>query len=264
MGFDGWKRAIFKWIEKKTCDNSTFVEVESHNIRDFSISEGLYTAEKSAVIWNGSACGVNQQKFDISNKALWRKEFRDSLGFGDDDIVFSFAARLTADKGINELLSAFMQLEKSYVNVKLIVMGGDDNANSLDKNVFAQAKLSKNIVFTGSVNNVEAYYAASDVFVSPSYREGFGLVAVEAQMMGLPAIVSNVPGQIDTIIDEMTGLLCNVKDTASLCSAMERLTSDTGLREKMGIEAARFAKENYDQRILFSKLKEHRDELVSR
>ena len=76
MGFEGWKRKIFKYLEKKTCDNSTFIEVESHNIRNFSLEENLYTNERSCVIWNGSASGVDLNKFDISQKAHWKKRIR--------------------------------------------------------------------------------------------------------------------------------------------------------------------------------------------
>lgn len=43
MGFEGWKRSVFKHLEKKTCDNSTFIEAESHNIRNFSLDEKLYS-----------------------------------------------------------------------------------------------------------------------------------------------------------------------------------------------------------------------------
>ena len=88
MGFEGWKRNLFKFLEKKTCDNSTFIEVESHNIRNFSIEEGLYLNNKSSVIWNGSASGVDLTKFDISKKELWRQEIRKQYGLEENDIVF--------------------------------------------------------------------------------------------------------------------------------------------------------------------------------
>ncbi|RHV70466.1 MULTISPECIES: glycosyltransferase family 4 protein [Clostridia] len=263
MGFEGWKRTIFKYLEKKTCDNSTFIEVESHNIRNFSLEEKLYTSDKSCVIWNGSASGVDLNKFDISQKNYWRKKIRTMLDLSDEDIVFAFAGRLTADKGVNELLEAFLNIEKNYPYVKLLMLGGMDNHESLNQSVFEQAKKSKNIVFTGNVPNVEEYYAASDVFVAPSYREGFGLVVIEAESMGLPAIVSNVPGQIDAIKENETGLTCVVKDSSSLKQAMEKLIKDIDLRISLGSEAARYVEENYEQKKLFRYLKKHRDELIS-
>ena len=262
MGFEGWKRVLFKKLEKITCDNSTFIEVESDNIREFSLKEKLYTADRSCVIWNGSASGVDLSKFDISKKEQWNNEIRTKYGISENDIVFSFAARLTADKGINELLEAFTNLVEKYDNIKLLVMGGMDDSGSINNELVKIAKNSGKVIFTGSVPDVERYYAASDVFVAPSYREGFGLVVIEAESMALPAIVSNVPGQIDAIVPNETGLDCVVKSASSLQEKMEKLFFDTELRKRLGANAQKFVEDNFEQKKLFEYLKKHRDELI--
>lgn len=262
MGFEGWKRVLFKKLEKITCDNSTFIEVESDNIREFSLKEKLYTADRSCVIWNGSASGVDLSKFDISKKEQWNNEIRTKYGISENDIVFSFAARLTADKGINELLEAFTKLVEKYDNIKLLVMGGMDDSGSINNELVKIAKNSGKVIFTGSVPDVERYYATSDVFVAPSYREGFGLVVIEAESMALPAIVSNVPGQIDAIVPNETGLDCVVKSASSLQEKMEKLILDTELRKRLGANAQKFVEDNFEQKKLFEYLKKHRDELI--
>lgn len=262
MGFEGWKRALFKKLEKITCDNSTFIEVESDNIREFSLKEKLYTADRSCVIWNGSASGVDLSKFDISKKEQWNNEIRTKYDISDNDVVFSFAARLTADKGINELLEAFTNLVEKYDNIKLLVMGGMDDSGSINNEFVKNAENSGKIIFTGNVPDVERYYAASDVFVAPSYREGFGLVVIEAEAMALPAIVSNVPGQIDAIVPNETGLDCVVKSVSSLQEQMEKLILDTELRKRLGVNAQKFVEDNFEQKKLFEYLKKHRDELI--
>lgn len=262
MGFEGIKRKIFKTLEKITCNNSTFIEAESNSIRNFAIAEKLYAENKSCVIWNGSASGVDLTKFDISKRDIWRNEIRIKYGITNGDIVFAFAGRLTADKGVNELLYAFLNIEEEHPNVKLFVMGGMDNCGSIDSKLFAKASLSKNIIFTGNIPNVEEYYAASDVFVAPSYREGFGLVVVEAEAMALPAIVSDVPGQTDAVEKDITGIVCKVKSGASLQKAMERLAEDSELRINMGNAAEEYARNNYEQNKLFELLKKHRDALI--
>lgn len=262
MGFEGWKRVLFKKLEKITCDNSTFIEVESDNIREFSLKEKLYTADRSCVIWNGSASGVDLSKFDISKKEQWNNEIRSKYDISENDIVFSFAARLTADKGINELLEAFNNLVEKYDNIKLLVMGGMDDSGSINNELVKIAKNSGKVIFTGSVPDVERYYAASDVFVAPSYREGFGLVVIEAESMALPAIVSNVPGQIDAIVPNETGLDCVVKSASSLQEKMEKLILDTELRKRLGTNAQKFVEDNFEQKKLFEYLKKHRDELI--
>lgn len=262
MGFEGWKRALFKKLEKITCDNSTFIEVESDNIREFSLKEKLYTADRSCVIWNGSASGVDLSKFDISKKEQWNNEIRTKYDISDNDVVFSFAARLTADKGINELLEAFTNLVEKYDNIKLLVMGGMDDSGSINNEFVKNAENSGKVIFTGNVPDVERYYAASDVFVAPSYREGFGLVVIEAEAMALPAIVSNVPGQIDAIVPNETGLDCVVKSASSLQEQMEKLILDTELRKRLGVNAQKFVEDNFEQKKLFEYLKKHRDELI--
>lgn len=262
MGFEGIKRGIFKFLEKITCDNSTFIEAESNSIRNFALEEKLYSENKSCVIWNGSASGVDLQKFNLENKQGWKRTIRRQYTLNDTDVVFSFAGRLTADKGINELLYAFLNIEKKYPNVKLFIMGGMDDYDSIDTKLFTEAKSSQNIIFTGNVSNVEEYYAASDIFVAPSYREGFGLVVVEAEAMALPAIVSDVPGQTDAVKKDITGLICKVKSGDSLQKAMEKLVEDPKLRANMGNAAANYARNNYEQNKLFELLKKHRGALV--
>lgn len=262
MGFEGWRRYLFKYLEKRTCDNSTFIEVESHNIRKFSLEEKLYIEDKSCVIWNGSASGVNLTKFDISQKKRWREEIRTQYKLNDDDIVFVFAGRLTVDKGVNELLSAFLNIEKKYSHVKLFVLGEMDNQESLNPVLLERARASDDFIFAGNVTNVEKYFAASDIFVAPSYREGFGLVVVEAEAMALPAIVSNVPGQVDAIKENNTGITCAVKNSNSLQNAMEKLIDNTELRIDLGNSAAKYVAENYEQTRLFEYLKMHRDALI--
>ena len=263
MGFKGWKRILFKYLEKKTCDNSTYIEVESHNIRNFSLAEKLYSEDASCVIWNGSASGVDLSKFNINKSEEWRTEIRNQFGLKDTDVVYSFAGRLTADKGVNELLAAFLNVVNIDRRAKLMLMGAMENSKSIDSYLMEMAKGTGCVFFTGCIEDIERYYAASDVFVAPSYREGFGLVVIEAEAMGLPAIVSNVPGQIDAIIENQTGLTCNVKDVDSLENAMIELLNNAELRNRFGLQAAQFAKENFEQGKLFSYLKAHRDELIN-
>lgn len=261
MGFEGWKRKIFKLVEKRTCDNSTFIEAESNNILEFSRSENLYDKDKSCVIWNGSASGVNLSKFDITKRLSWREDIRREYHIEPEEVVFAFVGRLTSEKGINELLQSFLFISDEYSNAKLMIMGRKDNNYDIDHRLIEKAIASEKVIFTGNVNDVERYYAAADVLVAPSYREGFGLVVVEAEAMGLPAIVSDVPGQIDAILPNKTGLVCKVKDVNSLKAAMMVLLNDKKLREELGKEAARYAEENYEQNKLFLYLKKHRDEL---
>lgn len=264
MGFKGLRKNFFKLLEKIICYCSSFIEAESFSIHEFSLKEKLYNKYKSSVIWNGSASGVDLHKFDVSKRDKWRLELRKKYKFIKENVVYCFAGRLTADKGINELLEAFFNISAKEPNAKLIILGAMDNQLSLRTELWERAKNHQDIIFTGRVDDVEKYYACADVFVAPSYREGFGLVVVEAEAMRLPAIVSDVPGQIDAILPGITGLTCTVKSAISLQKVMEKMFEDRELRDVMGKNAVKYVVENYEQNELFEYLKESRIRLVEK
>lgn len=263
MGFTGLPRIIFRTIEKLICSMSTIIEVESFSLLDFSLYEGLYSPNKASVIWNGSACGVNLQKFDYNRRCELRKRIRKKLNIPEDAFVFGYAGRITRDKGINELVDAFVSATKSK-KVYLLFIGDYDNAGTIRQDVIDRIESDENIKRIRWSQNVEQYYAAMDVFCSLSYREGFGLVVIEAGAIGTPSIVSNVPGQVDTIIDGKTGIIAKVKDVESIKNAIETYIDNPELSEKFGKNAYQYIAENYNDIILFEKLAEHRNQLIEK
>lgn len=160
--------------------------------------------------------------------------------------VFSFgiATRLVVDKGIGEAIESFLKLEKKYKDIKLVIIG-----DGPDENTFKQrAKNSKNIVFTGHFDNPYSQMIKLDAFLHPTYHESFSMSIVEASMLGLPIIATNVGGNPEIIIDHKTGLLVNIKDVRSLYKAMEELYLDEKLRNKLAKEARKqyLEKFNFD------------------
>ena len=108
------------------------------------------------------------------------------------------------------------------------------------------------------------YYSALDVFVSLSYREGFGLVVIEAAAMGVPGIVSDALGQRDTIENQVTGLLVRTKNVDDVITAMVACVDNPQKVKEMGMTARKCVEEKYDQQELFRRLAEHRDQLIER
>ncbi|MFA6939917.1 MAG: glycosyltransferase [Clostridiaceae bacterium] len=260
VGFEGIYRKIFKMIEKKICSLSTHIEAESFNIYNFSIDEGLYSREKGKVIWNGSACGVNLEKYDYSHRNAWRKEIRNKYGIKDSTILLGYTGRITKDKGINELLAACKEI--FYQNdCKLMLVGSIDNENSINKELYHWSLEEPKVIYCGWTNETEKYLSSLDIFVSPSYREGFGLVVIEAESMGIPAIVSNVPGQVDAIIEGKTGISVQVKNWKALENGIQKLIEDKELRAQMGGNACEFVKDNYEQKMLFEHILKEREML---
>ena len=242
VGFDGFKRKIFKAIEKFVCSCSTVIEPDSNSNLKFSISEGLYLSSKA--------------------KVIYRKEVRSKLKIPDDAFVYGFVGRINRDKGINELFTAMRNIiaynEKAY----LILVGNPELSEGVDESLYAWAKKENRVIFCGFTNVVEQYVAAMDCYVLPSYREGFGLAVVEAEAMGVPVVVTNIPGPIDAMECGKSGLVVEKKNSAALEDSLLALLAQPDLCEKFGLFGARLAKDKFEQVTLFLKILEDRMKLL--
>lgn len=262
VGFQGVKRRLFRLIEKRVCRLSTQIEPDSFGNLSFSRSEKLYSEKKSSVIWNGSASGVKLEKFDISQKALWREQTRSCYGIGQQDFVYGFIGRITRDKGINELFTAFRKILQEHQNAYLLLVGDPEKEELLDAELYQWAKNEPHVIFCGFSTQVEKYVAAMDVYILPSYREGFGSAVVEAEAMGVPVIISDIPGPRDAMIKDTTGLVVKKADPESLHEAMLRILSDDALRQQLGQAAYELATKNFEQTQLMLHILEDRKRLM--
>lgn len=257
VGFNGLKRKIFKIVEKFVCGLSTCVQPDSKSNLNFARSEGLYSEKKSSVIWNGSACGVSLDKFNVKRKNEYRSYIREKYNIARDTFVYIFIGRVTRDKGINELLSAFKRLNDDSV---LFLLGNNEVDTSVNRELYDWSLENKNIIYTGNVDDVERYLSAADCYVLPSYREGFGMSVIEAEAMGVPVIVTDIPGPVDAVIDNKTGLLVKKADENSLLDAMKKIRKLN--YQEMGKEGHKFASDNFEQKQLFDKIVESRRALA--
>lgn len=257
VGFNGLKRKIFKTVEKFVCGLSTYVQPDSKSNLNFARSEGLYSEKKSSVIWNGSACGVSIDKFNIQRKNEYRSYIREKYSISRDTFVYIFIGRVTRDKGINELLSAFKKLNDDSV---LFLLGKNEIDKSVNRELYDWSLKNKNVIYTGNVGDVERYLSAADCYVLPSYREGFGMSVIEAETMGVPVIVTDIPGPVDAVVDNKTGLLVKKADEDSLLDAMKKIRRLN--YQEMGKEGHKFASDNFEQRQLFDKIIEDRKKFL--
>ena len=256
LGAGKFGKVILKTLERITCGLSTSIECVSKSNLELGVQEGIFPREKATVVWNGSSGGVDLQRFDFSKREIWRSEIRKKLNYTEDDFVFGFVGRITRDKGVNEILEAFFRLNSG----KLLLIGNEEGVDTLNQDLLAQARKNPDITFYGSVTDVERYYAAIDVLLLPSYREGFGNVVIEAAAVGTPAIVSNIPGPIDAIEIDKTALAVKPKDAESLYGAMKKiLMMDYA---GMGREAEQFARDNFDSNVLCEKILEQKKILL--
>lgn len=259
LGAKGILRQVLKLIERITCINSTHIECVSSSNLELGAGERIFSRKKACVVWNGSTGGIDLKRFDISKRQLWRDEVRKDLGYKNDDFIFGFVGRITKDKGIDELLSAFSNLKN---NAKLMLLGSLEGVDTLDKELYNNAKGNENILFHDSVSDVEKYFAAIDVLVFPSYREGFGNVVIEAAAVGTPAIVSNIPGPVDAVIANKTALIVKSKDAQDLADKMQMLADNPELCMQMGSSCVDYVSKTFDSRILIEKILERKESLL--
>lgn len=267
IALKGLKRALLKLDEKLVVSLSTVVESESFSMYETAIKHGIYKPKKASVIWNGSACGVNLDRYIMTNKPTWREEVRKELGISKDARVFGYCGRITRDKGLNELFAAFKTVvedKNRNTDTYLLIIGRNDHAETINPELFAWAKSSPYVKFTGYTDNVPKYYSALDVFTSLSYREGFGLVVIEAAAMGVPGIVSDALGQRDTIEHGKTGYSVRTYHTEDVVEAMNYFIEHPEKAIEMGINARKVVEEKYEQKELLRRLAEHRNLLIER
>lgn len=262
VGFDGIKRKIFKLEEKLVCTLSTWIEPDSRGNLNFCHEQKLYPENKGSVIHKGSASGVSLEKFDISQKEIFKNEIRNKYYIPDDAFVYGFVGRITGDKGINELLYATKNILNIYSNIYALLIGSIDKEESVDSNLYDWSKSNSHVIYCGSTNEVQRYMAAMDCYVMPSYREGFGLTVVEAGAMGIPVICTNIPGPTDAIRNEENGLIIEKKDEEGLKNAILRLYTNSELCKELGQAGYKSVKENYEQNNLFKYILEDRENLL--
>jgi glycosyltransferase involved in cell wall biosynthesis len=157
-----------------------------------------------------------------------------------------FVGRLVGDKGVGELLHAFDVLAAG--DTTLLLVGGEEpELDPLPASTRELIHRHPKVRSAGWVTDVRPYLSLADLLVLPSYREGFGMVLVEAGAMGVPVIATDITGCRDVVIDGVNGLLVPPRDATALAEALGRVLGDELLRATLAGNARRSMVERYDQ-----------------
>jgi len=251
----GFKRYILKTIEKYTSFFSTKTLCVSKSVLDFSLKNNLSSEQKTILINNGTCNGIDSQ--DKFNPNLFDdlklNEIRNSLNIKDNDFVVGFVGRIVKDKGITELVSAWELLCQKYDNIKLLLIGPLEKRDSVNNRILDKIYNDNTIIYIGLIENTNIYYKLMNLFILPSYREGFPTVVLEASAMEIPVITTKATGCIDSIIDNTTGIFCENTIT-SIFNSIEKFILDTTLCKTYGKNGRKFVQENFDQQIVWESL----------
>ncbi|MDI9559592.1 MAG: glycosyltransferase family 4 protein [Pseudomonadota bacterium] len=242
----GLSRWFLKTLDRILVLCATHILVDSRSQRDFLIEQGIVSNEKSTVLADGSICGVDTDKFSPNVEA--RKRIRKEYGISESDVVFLYLGRLNRDKGLLDLAHSFNEVCSKYDNTHLVIVGPDEQGVGEEvESICASCKQKVHIA--GYTDVPEQYFASADVFCLPSYREGFGVVIIQAASAGIPSIGTKIYGVVDTIEDGKTGLLYHPRDVDGLTSKMIEMIKRPDLRKMMGTNARIRASEKFSKGI---------------
>jgi len=124
-------------------------------------------------------------------------------------------------------------------------------------------KTDKQIIWPGYADEPGAYYLAMDVLAFPTYREGFGNVAIEAGMASKPVVVYNATGAVDTVRDGVTGTVVPLRDHVALAKALLAYVKDKDLRLRHGAANLEMAQRDFRPEIIWQGLEQQFRELLA-
>lgn len=220
----GVKRRILMATDWLTCACATHIIPEGKGV--MNDLQNHITKKPMKVLGYGNVRGVDMERFSR------RQEVEEmAKGIKKEEIfTFIFVGRIVGDKGINELVSAFAELHKKYEKTRLLLIGNfEQHLDPLQAKTLNVIDKHTSIESLGPKYGDEllAYYAASDCFVFPSYREGFPNTVMEAGAMGLPSIVTDINGSREIIMDGKNGVIIPSKDVEALYHAMEEMITNS-------------------------------------
>jgi glycosyltransferase involved in cell wall biosynthesis len=235
----GWRERILFLSEKLLCWLAELIICDSESVRQQILIEGLCNPKKLKVLLKGSCNGVDaRERFNPTH--LVKSEVRRKIS-KDLDLTNSFiigvAGRFVRDKGILEVLCSWKILRKEFADLYLLMIGEFEPNDPLSSTVKQYFLSDSRVLFPGWLDNVELGYKAMDVFVLPSYREGFPNVLLEAAAMELPVVATKVTGCVDAVEDGVTGILVPPYNIDALVAAVRKYLMNPDLRIRHGRSA---------------------------
>ena len=232
------RRGASRWF-LRLCDlliarMATDTLADSPSQREFLVCEGIASTSAIGVLGKGSVGGVDLATFKPDSAV--RNAMRTHLGVQSAEVLLLFVGRLTRDKGVLDLASAFRSVADQHSEVRLVVVGPDEESLRPAMSSACGAHVNR-VQFFEHTDRPQDFMAAADVLCLPSYREGIGVVIIEAAACGVPAVASRIYGIVDAIEEGRTGLLHPAGDVAALTTELLRIARDGELRQSLGSAA---------------------------
>ncbi len=252
----GKKRAILEFTERLTYFFTTHLYCNSINLRNIMSTQ--LTSNPVNIIGNGSVNGVDENYFQDSLSLDEKEDLKKTLEITQENFVITFVGRIVRDKGIGELVEAFIQINQINPKTSLLLIGDFENdLDPINTETTQTIQNCKNIIHIPFQQDIRPLLSITDLFVLPSYREGLPNVLIEAGSMSIPLIATNINGCNEIIQNGVNGLLCEKKDTNSLKNAIETLMLNKELYHAVKDNARSSIIKRYSQKYFWKELKEH-------
>jgi len=267
MEANGNKKKVLLFVEKLTYACATHVYPNSYGLEEYILKEKLTTPNKVKVIGKGSSNGIDLDFFDPDKTDIndYPQLQADLDKFAaPDKFNYIFVGRLVKDKGINELISAFVKVHEKFPASNLILIG--DFERTLDP-VSAETEelINKHdsIYFIGYQKDIRPFLKVSQAMVFPSYREGLPNVPMQAGAFNLPVICTNIVGCTDIIENGVNGIMVEPKSSAELYDAMIEIQTNKTLYSKLQANAREMIKARYARPYLFNEIRKEYESALS-
>lgn len=250
----GLMRFILMNADRLTSLLSTQIVCVSPSVLAQSIHDHLAPAYKQLILHKGTCRGIDTE--GIFNPTNLDHEKLDAMkelwGIKNDDWVIGYSGRLVKDKGIVELVKAFCKLKKEDSRYKLLLVGMFEERDALPDEIQEEIKTTSQIIWTDFQNSdIQYFYAMMNVYVFPSYREGFGHGSIEAQAMEIPVITTRATGCRDSIVEGETGVFVD-HDAEELASTIRSVHD--GKIILSGSKAREWVKDNFENHIVWNEI----------
>lgn len=253
---NGLKLHLYKKIEMLISYFSSKIICVSQSILEKSIEDNVSNPQKMIVLNRGTFNGIdafgkfNKCNYTFKSLILFKLKFN----IAKNDIVVGYVGRLSKDKGIVELYNAWLILRRMHENIKLILIGPFDERDTLEKSFIEKLKNDNSIILTGLINNTAPYYKLMDIFILPSYREGFPTVVLEASSMELPVLTTKKTGCVDSIIENTTGQYIEINQS-DIANKINYYIHNEDIRNLHGKNGRLFVLKYFEQTIMWNFLK---------
>ena len=262
----GLKRMILKQMERVTAVCAHHVYPNSSGLYAFLNKENISSNGKMKLLGKGSSNGIDCTYFSkdaVDASAVEGLQLQSELK--ESGWVWIFAGRLVRDKGIHELLYAFTKVQEQYPDDQLWLLGNEEPAlDPLEGWAIELMQAHSHIYRWGFQKDVRPFFAAADVLVFPSYREGMPNVPMQAGAMECAMILSDINGCNELVTDGTDGLLVPPKNQELLVQKMLQLRQQRELRDSFAAASRKKIMEHYNRSAVWNHLlKEYKTLLTS-